>query len=106
MDAGYAIYPGVVSKDECEAMLYALSKQDSRSGRAGTRHLMKNPHVTAVAGDTRLMDIASTFVGTSPVPFRATLFEKTEQANWLIAWHQDLVLPLANKFECAGWGFI
>jgi ectoine hydroxylase-related dioxygenase (phytanoyl-CoA dioxygenase family) len=27
-----------------------------------------------------------------------------EHANWLIAWHQDIVLPLAEQFTGDGWG--
>jgi ectoine hydroxylase-related dioxygenase (phytanoyl-CoA dioxygenase family) len=65
---------------------------------------MSNDAVASIASDARLARLASNFVGPSPIPFRATLFTKTEQANWLIAWHQDLVLPLAQPFSLAGWG--
>jgi ectoine hydroxylase-related dioxygenase (phytanoyl-CoA dioxygenase family) len=65
---------------------------------------MSAPTVAAVAADPRLLSLAKDFVGGSPVPFSATLFEKSEQANWLIAWHQDTALPLAQPFESLGWG--
>jgi len=32
------------------------------------------------------------------------LFDKTIAANWLIAWHQDIALPLVSRFDAAGWG--
>jgi ectoine hydroxylase-related dioxygenase (phytanoyl-CoA dioxygenase family) len=64
---------------------------------------MSNPAVARVASDERLLGIARRFVGETAVPFRATLFEKTGQANWLIAWHQDLALPLVEKFDAPGW---
>jgi ectoine hydroxylase-related dioxygenase (phytanoyl-CoA dioxygenase family) len=65
---------------------------------------MSNPAVAAFARDARLLEIAGLAVGMNPVPFRATLFEKTAQANWLIAWHQDTALPLVESFEAPGWG--
>ena len=65
---------------------------------------MSNAVVHALVHDQRLTSIAANFVGASAVPFRATLFEKTEQANWLIAWHQDTALPLAARFDSPDWG--
>jgi ectoine hydroxylase-related dioxygenase (phytanoyl-CoA dioxygenase family) len=38
------------------------------------------------------------------VPYRATLFEKSGRANWLVVWHQDTALPLASRIESDEWG--
>jgi ectoine hydroxylase-related dioxygenase (phytanoyl-CoA dioxygenase family) len=38
------------------------------------------------------------------VPYRATLFEKSGRANWLVVWHQDTALPLESYVEGAEWG--
>jgi ectoine hydroxylase-related dioxygenase (phytanoyl-CoA dioxygenase family) len=65
---------------------------------------MSNPDVAALARDSRLLSLASDFVGQSAVPFRATLFEKSGQRNWLIAWHQDTGLPLAQRNGDPEWG--
>jgi ectoine hydroxylase-related dioxygenase (phytanoyl-CoA dioxygenase family) len=65
---------------------------------------MSNPSVSAIARDERLLTIAKRAVGETAIPFRATLFEKTGEKNWLIAWHQDTALPLASKFDALGWG--
>lgn len=104
MDKGYAIYPGVIEPEECEVVKLSISASRTHPARAGTRHLMSNAAVSAMARDPRLKLIAAEFVGSAPVPFSATLFEKTGQANWLIAWHQDTALPIANAFEAEGWG--
>lgn len=102
MDAGYWIEHGILSADECDRMLAALARE--KRSRAGVRHLMSsNPCVAALALDERLLEIASGFVGSDPVPFRATLFEKSGEKNWLIAWHQDTALPLASKLDADGW---
>ncbi len=65
---------------------------------------MSNPYVSDIANDPRIAGIATDILGSRAVPFRATLFEKSEQANWLIAWHQDTALPLTSRFEDEGWG--
>jgi hypothetical protein len=36
--------------------------------------------------------------------FRATLFDKSLSANWLVAWHQDTALPLQQRIDVPGWG--
>lgn len=42
--------------------------------------------------------------GTRRIRFRATLFEKSGKANWLVAWHQDTALPLTSHFDDPSWG--
>ncbi len=100
-DRGFWIEPAILTGAECEALLASIR---TRSAQAGTRHLMSNSAVAAAARDERMLAIARKGVGQSAVPFRATLFEKTGEKNWLIAWHQDTALPLDAKFDAAGWG--
>jgi ectoine hydroxylase-related dioxygenase (phytanoyl-CoA dioxygenase family) len=42
--------------------------------------------------------------GLDAFPFRATLFDKSPGANWLVVWHQDTALPLRQRIDLAGWG--
>ena len=39
-----------------------------------------------------------------PILFRATGFDKSAHANWLVVWHQDTALPLRRQVELTGWG--
>jgi hypothetical protein len=43
---------------------------------------------------------------TSPAarPVRAVMFDKTPEANWAVAWHQDRTLPVAERIEVEGFG--
>ena len=50
-----------------------------------------------------MRSIAREFVGAA-VPFRATLFDKSSSANWLVVWHQDTALPLRARVDQDGWG--
>jgi ectoine hydroxylase-related dioxygenase (phytanoyl-CoA dioxygenase family) len=65
---------------------------------------MKLAPVAAIAGDRHLAEIACAVLGTRSFPFRATLFEKSPTANWLVVWHQDTALPLRKRAEVPGWG--
>lgn len=43
---------------------------------------------------------------TSPAarPVRAVMFDKTPDANWGVAWHQDRTLPVAERIAVEGFG--
>src|SRR5262249_27208934 len=62
------------------------------------------PTVNRIACDARMMCIAQAILGDAALPFRATLFEKLPDSNWLVAWHQDTALPLTERRESVGWG--
>jgi len=94
----------VFSRAEVGGVLDALSRADLQRTRAGARHLLGVPAVRAMATDRRLMTIAATYVGSGATPFRATLFDKSPDANWLVTWHQDTTLPLRERIEDPAWG--
>jgi ectoine hydroxylase-related dioxygenase (phytanoyl-CoA dioxygenase family) len=48
--------------------------------------------------------LASRFIGPKAIPFRATLFDKSMRANWLVVWHQDTALPLRERLDDPAWG--
>ncbi len=99
---GHWVEPAIFSDEECDRVLASLT--DAKRSRAGVRHVMSNPGVARFASDERLLKVARCAVGETAVPFRATLFEKTGDKNWLIAWHQDTALPLESRFDAEGWG--
>src|SRR5262249_10513991 len=72
--------------------------------RAGARHLMSAPAIEAAAKDERLLRIARRALGDGAVPFRATLFDKSARANWLVIWPQDTALPLESRNDSTEWG--
>ena len=58
----------------------------------------------ALAKDRRLLGIAQTILGDGAMPFKATVFDKSSTANWLVAWHQDTALPLRQRRDLPEWG--
>jgi hypothetical protein len=88
-DLGYGVVSECLSSNECDEVLGALSAGTVSRSRAGARHLMSNPVISALANDRRLTELAKVWLGRAAIPFRATLFEKSSSTNWLIPWHQD-----------------
>jgi ectoine hydroxylase-related dioxygenase (phytanoyl-CoA dioxygenase family) len=101
---GFRIENGVLSDRECDDLIAAVSQSLQLRSRAGARHLMSVPPVEAISKDERLHRVARSALGDGAVPFRATLFEKSGRANWLVVWHQDTALPLASRNDSAEWG--
>lgn len=66
--------------------------------------MMRHPVVHRVAHDPRMLAIAKEFLGASAIPYRATLFDKSPDRNWLVTWHQDTALPIETRREAPGWG--
>ena len=61
--------------------------------------------------DPRLHDLiapattaASTLLAAPARPVRAVLFDKTPEANWLVAWHQDRTISVQVRVETPGFG--
>ena len=65
--------------------------------------MLSHTAIAELARDPRLAEIADAVLGAEPIAFRATLFDKSV-ANWLVAWHQDRVLPFREKRDVPGWG--
>ena len=103
-ESGYSLVLECLSYHECDELAGILSAGTISRSRAGARHLMANPSVLALAKSRRLTKLAAHWLGCDAIPFRATLFDKSSRTNWLIPWHQDTALPLAERFDLAGWG--
>ncbi len=103
-DEGHRIFDGVFTPSEMLQILAHLSAADLERTKAGARHLLRLPVVRTLASDVRMLELASGFLGRGAVPFKATLFDKSPGANWLVVWHQDTALPLQRRVESDEWG--
>jgi len=101
---GFAIPAEGLTEAEVLKLVEDLSKLSTRQGKAGVRHVLEHPTVSALAQEQRFLGIAQGILGPEALPFRATLFDKSPGRNWLIAWHQDTALPLRERPEMPGWG--
>jgi ectoine hydroxylase-related dioxygenase (phytanoyl-CoA dioxygenase family) len=101
---GFAIIPEVLTKGEAVRLLEDFGQIAFRRTKAGVRHLLRHAPVAKLAQEPRLIEIARGVLGSEAFPFRATLFDKSPSANWLVIWHQDTALPLRARREAPGWG--
>ena len=99
---GALLFPGVVSADD----LFALHDLADRAvgARPGAR-LRKAGIFDAILATAGSVGALAARL-TSPVakPVRAVMFDKTPEANWAVAWHQDRTLPVKSRVEVEGFG--
>ncbi len=101
---GYAIFGGLLSADQCQAIAQRIS--ESERPRASTRNLLHDLICVKVATDLRSSVAIAEQLGVAAVAVQCTLFDKSSERNWLVAWHQDLSIPVAERVlhpECTGW---
>lgn len=103
-EQGFSIISGLFDPTELANILAGVEHSAETPTQAGVRHALGFPEIYALAQDKRLLQLASDIEGDEPIPYRATLFDKSPAANWLVTWHQDKVLPLCSRHDQPGWG--
>jgi hypothetical protein len=101
---GFAILPDVFSSQDVMGIRSDLKDATLRRSRAGVRHALDSAGIARLSQGSQLFAIARDVLGDGAFPFRATLFDKSFAANWLVVWHQDTALPIQERHETPGWG--
>ena len=119
-DDGYVLVDQLLDRRTCLAVAEQLSKA---ADSAGQRHLIDHAAVQLLLHEPRLIAAVRDIFGeqanpnasgsaavpalplplTSAFAFNATLFDKHSEQNWLVAWHQDVTIPVAEKRDVPGW---
>lgn len=98
--SGFALIRNIMGHEEQEALRTALGEVDG----AGRRGLLRLPVVSALACSERWLELIRPHLPSEPRPVRAIYFDKSTEANWGVAWHQDLTIALQARAEVAGFG--
>ena len=105
--SGYALVDRVLEGDECESLLREfepLSTTITRR-RAGVRDLFSRSRVARrLARDPRIRAIVEDILSPDAFAVRAILFDKTTEANWQVAWHQDRTIAVDRRAVIEGFG--
>jgi hypothetical protein len=103
-EEGFAIIPDAILPAEIACLLKEIADKPLPRSRAGFRHAMRHETIAAFARQPKLAGLATEILGTAAIPFRATLFDKSPNSNWLVVWHQDRALPIQHRQDVPGWG--
>jgi ectoine hydroxylase-related dioxygenase (phytanoyl-CoA dioxygenase family) len=105
---GYAIRPDVLREECVEKLVDALESYRRSKGalaEAGLRNLAGVlPEIEELRRNETLLDLASSVLGRRAFVVRTLFFDKTPNANWKVAWHQDLTIVVRERLETHGFG--
>lgn len=101
---GHAMVHGVLDRQTCDELVTSLGPVIG----AGRRGLLAAPQVATLAMSPILLNLVrwhiQPHVLTNAIPVRAIYFDKSPTSNWLVPWHQDLTVALAEKIDMSGFG--
>lgn len=100
--AGYALTDLVLTDVQCEYLAESLPTLEN--GRGGVRNLLSHPTVQRLLHDQKLGHRLGSLAGDNLVAVKATLFDKTPEANWRVQWHQDRAIAVKERLDLPGYG--
>jgi ectoine hydroxylase-related dioxygenase (phytanoyl-CoA dioxygenase family) len=100
---GYALADIVLAAHQCEHIAASLPGLIA-AGRGGVRNLIGHPTVVKLLTHERLGVYLWSLIGRELVAVKATLFDKTVEANWRVQWHQDRAIAVKERLAVAGYG--
>ena len=69
------------------------------------RNLLETvPEVQTLAESKSIRLLVQAVLGPNAFAVRGLLFDKTPEANWKVAWHQDLSIAVKHRVEVTGFG--
>ncbi len=83
-----------------------LGDELARSGTPGLRDLLRHERFSTLARTLRMHTALAALVPADHVAVQGIRFEKSVDTNWLVAWHQDLGIPVRERVEdgaLSGW---
>ncbi len=97
---GYAFHAGsLISHAQC----LVLANEFENVGSVGARHVLDRPSVQSVLNEPALQSAIHALLGRGAFAYKATFFDKNSDTNWLVAWHQDISIPVARRLDIKGW---
>jgi Phytanoyl-CoA dioxygenase (PhyH) len=101
---GFKMISALFEADRCDAI--AANLASLALGAVGSRRLLAQTWCQLLAQELQQHRELSELIPTSFIAVQCTYFEKSTTQNWLVASHQDLSIPVAERVDDAalsGW---
>ena len=91
--------------DEALAAVNGTEAVRRRSSVYAIRNLLDvAPSIIQLVNSPKISALVIALLDEKAIAVRATLFDKTRDANWLVPWHQDLTICVKERLEVPGFG--
>lgn len=99
---GAFLTPALLSEDHIETL--RTLADDAVGKRPGARLRGHAALTEVLSPEGPIGALAARLTSEAARPVRAVMFDKTPEANWIVAWHQDRVIPVRERCEVEGFG--
>ena len=110
-DKGYAVVSDVIDHAGLTRLIEAIERAGeteavrSRGGVYAIRNLLDVvPEVGELARSAAIRALVQPVLGPAAMAVRGIMFDKTPEANWKVAWHQDLTIAVRERIDLPGFG--
>lgn len=112
-EKGHATLPSVFSNKEVKALLQTIEAVEATSSNFrrsqdvfAIRNLLGEiPQLREQLLTPRLREVlAALFPNATPHLTKAIYFDKPAGSNWLVAWHQDVMISVDRRLDLPGYG--
>ena len=99
---GYEIVGRVLKQSEVEFIKIEIAKAIDNNLGYAIRHLDKKvPAIANLANSTKIINLIANYYNRTPRLIRS--FNKTQDNNWFVPWHQDKTIAVREKIETPGF---
>lgn len=111
-EVGFSVISDVYSDKEVKAILSVISNVDTTKETfrksddlfAIRQFLKEIPEATALIFNNGLKNIIDQLFGKGYFLVKSIYFDKPENSNWFVSYHQDLTISVDQKIEIEGFG--
>ena len=104
-EAGLVWARQLVGPEQIAELITALAELEVDATRAGLRDLLSRcPAVAKFAASQAVSRWVNPMLGGKSFVVRGLLFDKTQEANWRVAWHQDVTIAVREPRAVTGFG--
>jgi ectoine hydroxylase-related dioxygenase (phytanoyl-CoA dioxygenase family) len=96
---GFAIVSACLDEQTVKAF-----REHLRDADYAQRNLLSLPAIRELAASSPVRQLVADVLGRRCFATRGILFNKTEQSNWKVVWHQDLTIAVRERRETDGFG--
>ena len=104
---GFAILQSPFDESTLAHMRASLDLNANKSGsvrKGGRRDVVDDlPNLRDISERVEILRIMSDILGEEAFLVRATLFDKTAEANWKVPWHQDVTIAVKERRDTPGY---
>jgi ectoine hydroxylase-related dioxygenase (phytanoyl-CoA dioxygenase family) len=108
---GFTVIDDIYSDREVADLIGIIDKADQsnptfrkRTDLFAIRQFLKEvPDVKSIIFNGRLKQLIKNIFGGGYFAVKSIYFDKPEQSNWFVAWHQDLTISVYKKVDLSGY---